>query len=138
VTLVEVVPPPNRLAWVRVTVSPGWRSGVRAWESAPFCQQSPAGFIGVGVVVLTENGVNGFAVPDNSPITTGAPVSASGRVASIVAVPNEGRLVARTLSPVTAIVGPLAKAGAAATAEAMSVAAADAIRRVVLRRGTVD
>jgi hypothetical protein len=128
-TLVEFEAPPKRPAWLKVTVSPGWRSGVSACESAPFCQQSPPGFIGVGVVVLTENGVNWFPAPENSPMTTGAPVSASERVASTVAVPNEGRLVASTLSPVIAIVGELAMAGADTAAEAMSAAAAGAIRR---------
>jgi hypothetical protein len=133
-TLVELEPLPKKPAWVRATVSPGCKSGVRAWGSAPRCQQSPEGFSGVGVVMLTENGVNGLPPPENSPMTTGPPVSASGRVTSIVAWPNEGRLVASTESPVTAIVGELALAGAHTAADAMSAAAVGAIRRQMLLR----
>ena len=61
-----------------VTVSPGRMSGVRPTppgsDSFPFCQQSPPGLNGVGVVVLTENGRNGVAKPPYWPITTGEPV----------------------------------------------------------------
>src|ERR1700751_234543 len=97
-------------------------SGVRASDRAPVCQQSPEGLSGVGVVVLAEKGVNGLAVPVTTPITTGAPVRASGRVTLIVAGPKDGRLVATTESPETTIVPvPLERAGAAcATAEAHS------------------
>ena len=105
---------PRNPGWVSVTVSPGWRSGVNAAASAPFCQQSPEGLNGVGVVVFTENGVNGLPVPENVPITTGEPVRASGRVAVIVAGPNEDKLVATIESPETTIVGDPAFAAAGA------------------------
>src|ERR1700761_5132312 len=81
-------------------------SGVRASDSAPFCQQSPVGSSGGGVMVLAENGVDDEPFPDSSPITTGLPVIASGRVTLIVVCPNDGRLVATTESPETTIVAP--------------------------------
>jgi hypothetical protein len=134
-TLIGLEPPPAEPAWVTVTVSPGCRSGVRACASAPFCQQSPAGFSAVGVVVLTENGPE-FAMPENRPMTTGPPVMASGRMASIVVWPNEGRFVASTASPLTATVGELARAVPDTVAEAMSATAAGVIRRPIdPRRG---
>jgi hypothetical protein len=86
------------------------------------------------VTVFAENGVNGFAVPENCPMTTGVPVTASARVAWIVAWPNEERLVPTTESPETTIVGPAALAGAAAAAAAINVTAAGATRRQIVRR----
>jgi hypothetical protein len=53
-----------------------------------------------------------------------------------VACPNAGRLVARTLSPLTATVVPLAMAGAATTADAISAAAPGTIRRKIRQAGT--
>jgi hypothetical protein len=106
-------------------VSPGWMSGVSAWDSAPFCQQSPDGANGVGVMVFTENGVKELPIPENVPITTGEPVTASGRVAVTVVCPNEGKLVATTESPETTIVGDPALAAAGelcATAGAQTAA----------------
>jgi hypothetical protein len=84
-------------------------------------------------VLLTEKGLNELADPENTPMTTLAPVSASGRVAWIVAWPNEGRLVASTESPLTTIVGELALAEALATTEATSAAAAGVTKRRNIR-----
>ena len=134
--LVVVEGLPKKPAWVSVTVSPGCRSGVSASESAPFCQQSPAGFSGVGVVVLTENGVNGLALAEYCPITTGLPVTVSGRVAWTVAWPKDERLLATTESPLTTIVGelPAACAGELTAAAVMMAPAAGAIRLQIIRR----
>jgi hypothetical protein len=64
-------------------------------------------------------------MPENVPITTGEPVTASGRVAVTVVCPNEGKLVATTESPETTIVGDPALAAAGelcATAGAQTAA----------------
>ena len=78
------------------------------------------------MIVFAEKGVNGLPVPETRPMTTGVPVTASGRVTVIELDPNEGRLVATTESPETTIVGPPpvdADGAACAVAEAQSTPA---------------
>src|SRR3954453_21785319 len=85
---------------VTVMVSPGRMSGVSPSPpgnaTAPPCQQSPSGSNAVGTVVLTVNG-RIDAESAYMPITTGAPVIASGRVTRTVVSPP-GRPVAITES----------------------------------------
>src|SRR4051794_32730042 len=100
-------------------------------ERPPACQQSPEGFSADGAVVLTVNGVPGDATSANWPITTGAPVAASGRVTCSVAWPKPSPLTVTASCAASTEIGDAvvcASAGAASAAAA-TAAAATGVRR---------